>query len=62
MLEKDFIRKSSFSYVVLILIIKKLDDNLRICVDYRAFNAIIIRNYNISSLIREILSRLYRIK
>ena len=61
-LKKDFIYKSTSLYATLVLIIKKLNNSLYICVDYRALNTIIIRNYNVSLLIRETLSRLYIIK
>ena len=37
---------------------KKLDDGLRICVDYRALNALTIRNRNTLSLIRNTLVKL----
>ena len=44
------------------MIIKKLDKELRIYIDYRALNVLIIKNRNISSLIREIIIKLYAIK
>ena len=44
MLKKNYIRANIFLYTILILIIKKFDNNLRICVNYRALNALIIRN------------------
>jgi len=40
-LNKEFIFFSFASYVSLILFIKKKDDSLRFCVDYRKFNALI---------------------
>ena len=61
-LEKKYIRFNISLYIVLILIIKKLDKRLRICIDYRTLNALIIKNRNISSLIREIIIKLYAIK
>ena len=61
-LEKKYIRFDILLYIVLILIIKKLDKRLRICIDYRTLNALIIKNRNISSLIREIIIKLYAIK
>ena len=42
MLKKNYIRINIFSYITLILIVKKFDDDLRICVNYRALNALII--------------------
>ena len=62
MLKKDYIRLNIFLYITLILIVKKFDDDLRICVNYRALNALIIRNQNAFSLIRNILTKLYMIK
>ena len=44
MLEKKYIRLNISLYVVLILIIKKLYKELRIYIDYRALNALIIKN------------------
>ena len=59
MLEKEYIRSSTLFYVVSILIVKKLDDGLRLCVNYRALNTLIISNRNASPLIKEILIKLY---
>ena len=44
MLNKDCIRLNIFLYIILVLIVKKFDNNLRIYVNYRALNALIIRN------------------
>jgi len=52
-LNKDFISSSSASYTSLILFIKKKDDSLRFCVDYRKLNALIKRNRYSLSLIDE---------
>ena len=60
--EKDYIKRNISLYVTLILIIKKLNKNLHIYVDYKALNILIIRNKNIFSLIRKILIKLYIIK
>ena len=62
MLKKNYIRSSISLYVTLVLIIKKFDNDLRICVDYRMLNALIIRNRNILLLIRDTLTKLYMIK
>ena len=62
MLKKSYIRANIFSYTILILIVKKFDDNLRIYVNYRILNALIIRNRNAFSLIKNILTKLYIIK
>ncbi len=40
-LNKDFISSSSASYTLLILFVKKKDDSLCFCVDYRKLNALI---------------------
>ncbi len=52
-LNKDFISSSSASYASLILFIKKKDDSLRFCVNYRKLNALIKRNRYLLSLIDE---------
>ena len=44
MLKKGYIRPSIFLYIVSILIVKKLNKELRIYIDYRALNALIIKN------------------
>ena len=62
MLEKRYIRLNISSYVASILIIKKFDRELHIYIDYRALNALIIKNRNVSSLIRETITKLYAIK
>ena len=62
MLEKEYIRSSTSLYAASILIIKKLDDELRLYVDYRALNTLTISNRNISSLIKKILIKLYAIR
>ncbi len=55
-LNKEFIFSSFASYISLILFIKKKDDSLRFCVDYRKLNALIKRNHYSLSLIDEILA------
>ena len=52
-LNKDFISFSSASYASLILFIKKKDDSLRFCINYRKLNALIKRNRYSLSLIDE---------
>ena len=61
-LKKSFIRFNSSKYVASVLIIKKSNDEFRICVDYRTLNIFTIKNRNISPLIRKILIRLYFVK
>ena len=62
MLKKGYIRSNISSYAALILIVKKFDDDLRICVNYYALNALIIRNRNAFLLIKDILIKLCIIK
>jgi len=52
-LNKEFIFFSFASYVSLILFIKKKDESLHFCVDYRKLNALIKRNCYSLSLIDE---------
>ncbi len=52
-LNKEFIFFSFASYILLILFIKKKDESLRFCVDYRKLNALIKRNRYSLSLIDE---------
>ncbi len=52
-LNKEFIFFSFASYVSLILFIKKKDNSLRFCIDYRKLNALIKWNHYSLSLINE---------
>ena len=61
-LGKGYIRLSTFPYTAPVLIVKKLDGGLRIYIDYRILNILIIKNRNTSSLIREIIIKLYAAK
>ena len=58
MRKKDFIKYSSSSYAASILIVKKSNKNLRICVNYQTFNNVTIKNRNVSSLFWNIFARL----
>jgi transposase InsO family protein len=60
MLGKGFIRPSSSPYAAPVLIVKKPDGELRICVDYRALNALTIKDRNAPPLIQETMTRLGR--
>ncbi len=55
-LNKEFIFFSFASYVSLILFIKKKDDSLRFCIDYRKLNTLIKRDHYSLSLIDETLA------
>ena len=62
MLTKNFIRSNLSYYAISVLIIKKFKKDFKMCVNYRAFNVLIIKNRNCLSFIRKILVRLYAIK
>ncbi len=61
-LNKEFIFFSFASYVSLILFIKKKDDSLRFCVNYRKLNALIKWDCYSLSLIDEILAHIQESK
>lgn len=61
-LAKEYIRLSSSTTAVFVLLIKKSEEELRFCVDYRVLNEIIVKNRYSISLLNEILIRLSRIK
>ena len=58
MLGKGFIRPSNSPYAVPVLIVKKPEGGLRVCLDYRALNALTIKNRNTPPLIWEVFARL----
>ena len=58
MLGKGYIRPSTSPYAAPVLIVKKPDGGLRICIDYRALNGLTIKNRNAPPLIRETLAKL----
>ena len=62
MLKKKYIKSSTSLYITFILIVKKFNKEFRIYVNYRALNAFIIFNRNISLLIKKILAKLCVIK
>ncbi len=59
-MQKKFIRKLQSSAEYSILFISKLNESLRLCVDYRALNNITIKNSYSLSLISELQDRLQR--
>ena len=58
MLGKGYIRPSTSPYAAPVLIVKKPDGGIRVCVDYRALNALTIRNRNAPLLIKDTLAKL----
>ncbi len=61
-LNKEFIFFSFASYVSFILFIKKKDESLHFCIDYRKLNALIKRNHYSLSLIDETFTRIQESK
>ena len=61
-LNKEFIFFNFASYVLLIFFIKKKDESLRFCIDYRKLNALIKRNHYSLSLIDETFPRIQESK
>ena len=53
MLKKSFIWRNSSNYATFVLIIKKLDENFKICVNYKILNVLIIKNRNSFLLIKK---------
>jgi hypothetical protein len=61
-LQKNFIKSNSTLYSFLILFVRKSDDELRFCVDYRKLNAITQKNRYSLSFIAKIIARLTKTK
>ena len=57
-LKKSYIRSFFSSVVSSVLFVRKSDEELRFCVDYRSLNFMIVKNRYSLSLIRETLNRL----
>ena len=55
---KKFIRFNFFEYSFLVFFVKKLEKNLRFCVDYRELNAIIKKNRYFMFLVQKTLDRI----
>ena len=62
MRQKSFIKYNFSSYAASMLIVKKLNENLQICVNYWILNNITIKNRNVLLLLRNIFARLCQIK
>ena len=58
----NFIKSFKLSVRALILFIKKKDNTLRLCVNYRGLNLVIIKNHYLLSLISEFLNYLKQAK
>jgi hypothetical protein len=54
-MEKGWIRPSKLPVGVPILFVLKLDRTIRLCVDYRSLNKVIIKNRYLLLLVSEIL-------
>ena len=61
-LNKKYIKFNTLKYVVLMLIMKKLNNKLRMCVNYKALNKLIIKNRNAFFLIKNTLIKLCFVK
>jgi len=61
-LSKDFIQVSHFQTITSVLFIKKLEEELHFCMNYRDLNAITIKNQYSLSLISETLNHLNQAK
>ena len=62
MLDKKYIKFNTLKYVVSMLIIKKLNNELRVCVNYKILNKLIIKNQNALFLIKNTLTKLCFVK
>ena len=56
------IRPSTSLYAAPVLFVKKKDGELRLCVDYRALNAIIVKNWYPLARIDEMFDKLCKAK
>ncbi len=61
-LNKDFIESSTALYASSILFVKKSNDKLRFCVDYKKLNVIIKKNRYSISFIKKTIARLFKAK
>ena len=57
-LNKSYIKFDIFCYAVLILIVKKLNKEFKVYINYKIFNVFLIFNRNISLLIKKTLFKL----
>ena len=61
-LATEFIRPSTFSAGASILFVKKKDEDLRLCVNYRGLNLLTIKNRYPLPLIKESINRFSKVK
>jgi hypothetical protein len=61
-LQKSFIKSSSAAYSSFILFVRKSDEGLRFCVNYKKLNAITKKNRYSLTLISEVIARLIKVK
>ena len=61
-LNKEFIQVNRSQTIVLVLFVKKFEEELRFCVNYRDLNVIIVKNRYSLFLISKILNRLSHVK
>ncbi len=61
-MQKEFIRESQSSAEYSILFVSKLNESLRLCVDYKALNNIMIKNSYLLSLIAELQNKLQSVQ
>ena len=61
-MEKGFIRRSTSGLTSLVILVRKPGGGLRFYVNYRALNAITIKNRYPLPRIRDILDRIYKAK
>jgi len=59
-MQKEFIKELQSSAEYLILFVLKSNESLKLCVDYKALNNIMIKNSYLLSLISELQNRLQR--
>ncbi len=60
--EKSFIKVSKSSVVALILLVYKFEEDIRICINYKDLNNVIVKNCYLIFLICETFDVLYYIK
>ena len=62
MLKKKYIRFNISLYIAFVFIIKKLNEEFKLYIDYRVFNAFIVFNRNSLLLIKRIYVKFYTIR